>query len=107
MALIHAIHILAHGDKTEASHIAEDIQRHQRLLVGGGAWSGTGVYGWYPEQLPDYWRDKPQVLFEIDDQEIVPIRTWIPGQGWRNYFRIPGAIGEYVSIRVLALMNLD
>jgi hypothetical protein len=65
---------------------------------------GVGAYAWYADRIPLNVRDEPQVLFEIDDTAIIECRK-------RNgeslgYFRIPGAIGDYVSIRVLAFNNV-
>jgi hypothetical protein len=107
MALIRGIHCLAHGDKGEARRIAEDIRQHQRLLVGENSWGSAGVYAWYTEELPPYLHEWPQVLFEIDDQRVVPIGVALPGGRLRRYFRIPGRIGEYVSITVLGFAHLD
>ena len=105
MALVQGIHILAHGDKAEAGRIAIDIQQHQRLLVGVNSVYGVGVYAWYRDYLPSNLHNWPQVLFEIDDSNIVPIRKR-DGTAL-GFFRIPGAIGSYVSIHVLALINLE
>ena len=107
MALIRGIHCLAHGDKGEARRIAEDIRQHQRLLVGENSWGSAGAYAWYAEELPPYLHEWPQVLFEIDDQRVVPIGVVLPGGRLRRYFRIPGRIGEYVSITVLDFAHLD
>src|SRR5262245_53023941 len=104
MALVQGIHVLAHGDKGEARRIAIDIQQYQRLLVGPGAWSGAGAYAWYADRLPDSLRSEPQVLFEVEDANIIPITT--PKGIALGYFRIPGAIGDYVSIRPIAFMNV-
>src|SRR6266850_1071107 len=104
MALVQGIHILAHGAEIEARRIAEDIQQYQHLLVGHNAWSGAGAYAWYADRLPDYLRSEPYVLFEIDDTDIVPITT---SKGMPvGYFRIPGIIGDYVSIRTIVFVNL-
>ena len=104
MALVLGIHVLAHGSKVEARLIADDIQQHQRLLIGPGTWSGAGAYAWYADRLPDYLHTEPQVLFEIDDTDIIPITT--PKGIALGYFRIPGAIGDYVSIRLIAFINV-
>lgn len=105
MALIRGIHCLAHGNLIEARHIAEDIQRNQRLLVGSGTWGGSGVYAWYPEHFPYELRNWPQVLFEVDDKNVIAVTS--PKTGIQTgYFRIPGAIGDYVSIRVIAFKNV-
>ena len=104
MALVQGIHIMAHGDKTEARRIAEAIQQYQCLLIGHNTWSGAGAYAWYASCLPDYLRAEPQVLFEIEDTAIVPTMT--PNGMSVGYFRIPGAIGDYVSIHVLMFMNV-
>lgn len=104
MALVQGIHCLAHGNKTEARRIAEDIQQHQRLLVGTYSVYGAGAYAWYAERLPDTLRDWPQVLFDIDDKAIVDI-CQRDGTSL-GFFRIPGTIGDYVSIHVLAFTNL-
>jgi|SRR4030095_605500 hypothetical protein len=107
MALIQGIHCLAHGNKSEARRIAEDIRRHQRLFVGSGTWSGAGAYAWYAEYFPGHLRDWPQVWFLVDDQRIKPLRIRLPDGTWRQYFLIPGVIGEYVSIQVITFVNLD
>ena len=107
MALIQGIHCLAHGNKGEARRIAEDIRQHRRLLVGENAWGGAGAYAWYADELPPSLWEWPQVLFEIDEQRVVPIAVPFPGGRVRRYFRIPGRIGEYVSITVLGFANLD
>ena len=73
MALVQGIHCLAHGNKTEARRIAQDIQQHQRLLVGTYSVYGAGAYAWYAERLPDTLCDWPQVLFDIDDKAIVDV----------------------------------
>ena len=105
MSIVQGIHGLAHGDKTEARRIAEDIQRYQRLLVGTGSARGTGAYAWYTEHLPRNLQDWPQVIFEIDDTVVIPI---CKRDGTSlGYFRIPGVIGNYVSIHVLAFANLE
>ena len=65
------------------------------------------LYAWYAEELPPYLQEWPQVLFEIDDQRVVPIGVALPGGRLRRYFRIPGRIGEYVSITVLGFARLD
>lgn len=45
------------------------------------------------------------ILFEIDDEVIVDI---CKRDGTSlGFFRIPGTIGDYVSIRVLGLTNLE
>jgi hypothetical protein len=105
MALIQGIHVMAHGNKIEAKRIAEDIQRHQRLWVGTGSTYGAGAYAYYPERLPVALRDWPQVLFEIDDNAIIEICKR-DGTSM-GFFRIPGAIGDYVSVHVLASAHLD
>src|SRR5262245_5255350 len=104
MALVQGIHVLAHGSKVEARVIAVDIQEHHRLLIGPGAWSGAGAYAWYADRLPDYLHPEPQVLFEVEDFNIIPITT--PNGMALGYFRIPGVIGDYVSIRPLAFVNV-
>lgn len=104
MALIHGIHILAHGDKTQARRIAIDIQNNQRLLVGTASVYGAGVYAWYPNTLPRYLSIWPQVLFEIDDTVIMPICKR-DGTSM-GFFRIPSPIGSYVTIAVQAFVNL-
>ena len=104
MALIQGLHILAHGDKVEARMIAQEIEQNQRLLVGINSMDGAGAYAWYQDRIPHTLRDDPQVLFETDDTAIIECCK-------RNgeslgFFRIPGAIGDYVSIRVLAFTNV-
>ncbi|WP_089943442.1 hypothetical protein [Candidatus Entotheonella palauensis] len=98
MALIQGIHILAHGSVTRAREIAEDIQQYQRLLVGTNTAYGAGVYAWHLDRLLDYWKDAPLVLFEVDDGTIYNYS--------QGFFRIPGRIGDYVSIRVLSFRNV-
>ncbi|SRR6266487_3056188 len=105
MALVQGIHCLAHGDKTEARRIVIDIQQHQRLLVGTFSVYGAGAYAWYAERLPEKLRDEPQVLFEIDENAVVDICKR-DGTSM-GFFRIPGAIGDYVRIQVLAFNNLE
>ena len=104
MALIRGIHCLAHGDKAEARRIAVDIQQNQRLLVGTASVYGAGVYAWYPQTMPPYLSMWPQVIFEIDDHTIAPVckRDGTP----LGFFRIPGAIGSYVSVIVRGFVNL-
>jgi hypothetical protein len=104
MALVQGIHVLAHGNKVEARRIARDIQQNQRLLVGDKTVYGAGAYAWYPNHMPNYLQNWPQVLFEIDDNAIIGVyrRNGIS----RGFFRIPGAIGNYVSIHVLAFANV-
>jgi len=104
MALIHGIHVLAHGDKPAARRIALDIQQFQRLLVGTNTVYGAGAYAWHAQYLPPHLLTWPQVLFEIDDTGIVPIckRDGTP----LGFFRIPGPIGSYVPIRVVRFANL-
>jgi len=104
MALIQGIHVMAHGDTTEARRIAEDIQQHQRLLVGHNTWHGAGAYAYYAELLPDDLSDWPQVLFEVDDAAI--IRCTTPRGRALDFFRIPGPIGTYVSIHVLTFLHV-
>ncbi len=104
MTLVRGIHILAHGNKTEARNIAVDIQQYQRLLVGQNAWHGAGAYAYYVDQLPDNLRDWPQVLFEVDGTKI--IRCTTPRGTALDFFRIPGPIGEYVSIHVIAFLHV-
>src|SRR5262245_20753649 len=104
MALVQGIHVLAHGSKVEARVIAVDIQEHRRLLIGPGAWSGAGAYARYADRLPDYLRSEPQVLFDVEDTNISPITT--PKGMTLGYFRIPGVIGDYVSIRPIAFINV-
>jgi len=82
-------------------------RHYQRLLVGENSWGSAGAYAWYAEELPPYLREWPQVLFGIDDQRVVPISVSFPGGRVRRYFRIPGRIGEYVSITVLGFAHLD
>lgn len=105
MATIRGIHCLAHGDKAEARQIALDIQQHQRLLVGTNSVYGAGAYAWYIQTIPLSLRLQwPQVLFEIDEQRVVPVckRDGTP----LGFFRIPGPIGNYVQITVLEFANL-
>lgn len=51
MALVQGVHMLAHGDKTQARRIAIDIQQNQRLLVGTSSVYGAGAYAWYPHAI--------------------------------------------------------
>ena len=104
MALIRGIHCLAHGNKGEARRIAEDIQQNQRLLVGTNSIYGAGAYAFYAEHLPRALQDWPQVLFTVEDTMIVDV---CKRDGTSlGFFRIPGAIGDYVSIHVLTFNNL-
>jgi len=105
MAHIQGIHLLAKGGKSEARRIAEDIRRYQRLLVGTGSAHGAGAYAWYKEHLPRELYNWPQVLFEVEESSIAPICNRDGAS--RGYFRIPGVIGSYVRIHVLAFANLD
>ena len=98
MALIQGIHILAHGSLTRAREIAKDIKENQRLLVGTNTVYGAGAYAWYPDRLPDYWQNSPLVVFEVDDSIICDHP--------RGFFRIPGHIGDYVSIRFVEFRNV-
>jgi hypothetical protein len=104
MTLVQGIHLLAHGNKTEARRIATDIQQNQRLLVGTNTMYGAGAYAWYAHRIPSKLQNWPQVLFEVADNAIIDIctRNGIS----RGFFRIPEAIGNYVSIHVLAFTNL-
>lgn len=104
MALVQGIHLLAHGDQAEARRIALDIRRYQRLLVGTSSMYGAGAYAWYRDCLPRNLQDWPQVLFEIDENVIIEIRTRAGIS--RGFFRIPGTIGSYVSIHVLGFANV-
>jgi hypothetical protein len=104
MALIQGIHILGKTDKGAARRIAIDVQQNQRLLVGPNTMDGAGAYAWYIDRFPEKRRDDPQVLFEIDDTRIIDCCT--RNGASLGYFRIPGAIGDYVSIRVLAFTNV-
>jgi len=104
MALIRGIHCLAHGNKSEARRIADDIQQHQRLLVGHNTWHGAGAYAYYADRLPDNLSDWPQVLFEVDNTQIRRCTT--PRGSGLDFFRIPGSIGDYVPIHVLAFLHV-
>lgn len=106
MALVQGVHILAHGDKAYAPVIAVDIQRHQRLLIGPWAVDGAGAYAWHPHLLPPGLQKEPQVLFAVDDSRIIEVRRRRDGIS-RGYFRIPGSIGDYVSITAIAFRNLS
>lgn len=105
MASIRGIHVLAHGNKTEARRIAVDISHNNRLYVGTTSFYGAGAYAWYAEFLPENLQDWPQVIFEVDEESIERVlsRQGIP----YGFFRIPGNIGEYVSIHVLQFRNLE
>jgi hypothetical protein len=65
MALVQGIHILAHGSKLEARYIANDIQQHQRLLIGPHAWSGAGAYAWFADRFPDKLQHEPRVFLKL------------------------------------------
>jgi hypothetical protein len=58
----------------------------------------------YVDRFPEKRRDDPQVLFEIDDTRIIECCKR-SGESL-GYFRIPGVIGDYVSIRVLVFANV-
>jgi hypothetical protein len=90
--------------KWTSRYIAIDIQQNQRLLVGTTSLYGAGVYAWYPQTMPASLAMWPQVIFEIDDNTIVPVckRDGTP----MEFFRIPGPIGSYVSITVQGFVNL-
>src|SRR5262245_55405745 len=106
MALVQGVHILAHGQKSEARRIAIDIQQHQRLLVGTNTMYGAGVYAWYQHTLPLNLYTLPRVLFEVDDNTnvIVPI---CKRDGTRmGFFLIRGNIHSYVSISVRNFVDL-
>jgi hypothetical protein len=105
MALVQGTHILAHGDKADARRIVADIQMHQRLLVGTGTVDGAGAYAWYSHLLPPALQKDPQVIFTVDDSRIVEVCRR-DGTS-RGYFRIPGSIGDYVSITVITFRNLS
>jgi hypothetical protein len=105
MARVRLVHVLAHGDKAEARRIAGDIQQYQRLLVGTGTWYGAGVYAWDPDHLPAQLRRAPQVVFEVDESQI--IRVCRRDGTWLGFVRIPGQIGDYVRIEVVAFANLS
>lgn len=104
MAIVQGIHLLAHGNGTEARRIALDIEQYQRFLVGTSSMYGAGAYAWYTDHIPRDLQNWPQVLFEIDDKAIIDIRKRDGTP--RGFFRIPGAIGSYVSIHVLAVINI-
>jgi hypothetical protein len=104
MAFVRGIHLLAHGDKAEAQRIADDIRQHNRLKVGPNSFYGTGVYAWYEDFLPPNMQHAPQVLFEVDEKDIIPVHRQDGTP--RGFFRIPGSIGDYVSVRVIRFANL-
>lgn len=104
MALIEGIHILAHGNKIDARRIAVDIQQYQRLLIGTWSVDGAGAYAYSSHLLPPILQNEPQVRFTVDDTRILEVRKR-DGTS-RGYFRIPGPIGAYVSITVIAFRNL-
>jgi hypothetical protein len=104
MALIHGVHILAHGERTEARRIAVDIQTYQRLLVGRNSMYGAGAYAWYQYRVPLHLHPLPQVLFLVDDTKIEPVckRDGTP----LGFFRIPGPMDSYVDIMVVSFTNV-
>jgi hypothetical protein len=104
MALVQGIHILAHGDKSEARRIAEDIQQNQRLLVGSNSTYGAGAYAFYADRLPASLQDWPQILFTVEETMIVDVCKRDGAS--LGFFRIPGTIGDYVPIQVLTFNNL-
>lgn len=104
MASVQGIHLLAKGSRAEARRIAPDIQQHQRLLVGPNTLYGAGVYAWHPVYLPKYLRHWPQVLFEIDDVMVVDLMQ--DDGAPRGFFVIPGAIGSYVTVHVVEVVNV-
>ncbi len=105
MAIVRGIHILAHGNKAEAGRIAVDIGRYNRLRVGTTSFYGIGVYAWYEEHLPTNLQDWPQVFFEVDASMIEPVLSRHGVS--RGFFRIPGSIGDDVSIHVIRFVNLE
>lgn len=104
MALVEGIHILAHGDKAEARRIAMDIEAYRRLLIGTWSFYGAGAYAYYIDTLPPRLREEPQVLFRVDETRIVDVRT--RNGTLMGFFRIPGPIGSYVPITVIALRHM-
>ena len=104
MTTVQGIHLLAHGNTAEARRIAVDIQQYHRLLVGVNTVYGAGAYAWYPDHIPGNLQHWPQVLVEIDDTAIIDICRR-DGTS-RGFFRIPGLIGSYVSIHVLAFTHV-
>jgi hypothetical protein len=105
MAMVQGAHLLAHGNRMEARRIAADIRQHHRLLVGTTTLYGAGVYAWHPHRMPPYVAVGPHVIFEIDEKAVVEIRYRTTGVS-RGFFLIPGAIGEYISVHVLAFVNV-
>ncbi len=99
MALVRGIHIIAKGDRARAREIARDIAKNQRLLIGSNTMYGAGVYAWQEEFLPVHLVDQPQVIFEIDDSQI------LPSGARQGCFRIPGRINDYIDVRVLRFSN--
>jgi hypothetical protein len=63
-----------------------------------------GAYAWYEEHFPEHLHDWPQVLFEVEGSRIVPVVTRSGVS--LGFFRIPGHVGDYVSIRVIRFINL-
>ena len=104
MALVRGIHLLADGSRSRAREITPDITHYQRLLVGPTTTFGAGVYGWHPSCLPEHLKGWPQVRFEVDDAfvEEVILRNGQP----LGFFRIPGNIGDYVTINVIEVCNV-
>ena len=104
MALVDGIHILAHGDKAEAQRIARDIEVYQRLRIGTWSFYGAGAYAYYVDTLPPRLREEPQVLFRVDETRIVAVRTRHSTS--MGFFRIPGPVGSYVPVMVIAFRHL-
>ena len=104
MSTVRGIHIIEKGNRTEAQRVVPDIEGNNRLLIGTGSLYGIGAYAWHEDRLPRYLKDRPQVLFEVDSDEIVDVHR--RDGTTTGIFRILGDIGDYVSVRVISFANL-
>jgi len=105
-SIIKGFHVLAKGNLIEAQKIAKDIYKNQRLLVGSGTFFGSGVYAYFLDNVPKLVKHLPGVVFEISQESIEKIHVPIPDKPDFQFFKIPGNIGDFISIKVLGFRNL-